>query len=830
MVCRKPVGLREVHIIQRMRNLLCVTITQIALAVDRSRTAVYRALDISPNRGSMPRRDRPPALTKKQVTSPVITKRARVKCPDRTLRKASAKKGVEFRRLRAKPLLTKADRRERLAFARKYKDKPTSFWLKSVHMHIDCKTFPVYVTARGRLHAATREVRGACRQRCEGLADGNVVQPKELRFNPGCKAVKIIAGVGMERRMAKSKRETRAEFTRRLHRAARLALSQDFLKKSIVAMKRRCRLLFEAKGVYFQEDAQRQRVHFSHARTWPPADQQPRDLTREGFWKHLEQVYLDAYPEAANASGSILMFGAVAEEAHAAGHDGRRDLHRHAACYTSSRHYWRKVAAISHRRFGVKLKAVAREGYYSMYSYLTVATPKKPHSELDQELFLSQMHPRGEASRKLLEAGQLFSRANARKRRAHETGQTRAKSVRPGDAFTLVQEKGIRTVSELQGLAARAANEGDASLAQFCAAQVEEKLNDLVTSSVAILQAPRAIAMRAATRMDLLRFAATEVGCACRGAWAPGALKVLENEEDVQRFCADVCGARTSGATRGTNIAVIGGPGCGKSMLFEPFDGIFKVMGKPQAKSSFPLAAVLDSVLLWQDWKHNDATILFEDLLSMLVGERMDIRVPNKKNAMTERFAARVWLAPLPQEARVKASSGHVKPRKSNKSSFGKNVNVAVAISAKKVLMCRVMGGRWNAATAAEMYQEALAPALRKANAKSRSVLILEDNDPTGYKAKLSKEAKEKVECIPFPKRSLDLNPLDYGFWSMINKRLRGQEAKFPPSKMESRAAFIRRLKRTIMRVPSATLEPLVQSMKRRCNALLAAKGADFEE
>ena len=56
-----------------------------------------------------------------------------------------------------------------------------------------------------------------------------------------------------ERRMAKSKRETRAEYTKRLLQAARLALSPDFLKRSIVAMKRRCRLLFDAKGGYFQE-------------------------------------------------------------------------------------------------------------------------------------------------------------------------------------------------------------------------------------------------------------------------------------------------------------------------------------------------------------------------------------------------------------------------------------------------------------------------------------------------------------------------------------------------------------------------------------------------
>ena len=91
-------------------------------------------------------------------------------------------------------------------------------------------------------------------------------------------------------------------------------------------------------------------------------------------------------------------------------------------------------------------------------------------------------------------------------------------------------------------------------------------------------------------------------------------------------------------------------------------------------------------------------------------------------------------------------------------------------------------------------------------------------------------QAKEKVKCLKFPKRSPDLNPLDYGFWPMINQRLRGQESKFPPSKRESRAAFIKRLKRTIMRIPSATLEPLVKSMTRRSAALQTAKGADFEE
>ena len=121
-------------------------------------------------------------------------------------------------------------------------------------------------------------------------------------------------------------------------------------------------------------------------------------------------------------------------------------------------------------------------------------------------------------------------------------------------------------------------------------------------------------------------------------------------------------------------------------MFFEPFDGIFTVMGKPEAKSSFPLASALGAhVLVWQDWKHNDGTILFEDVLSMLVGERIEVRVPHQRNvsfrntsplfytansplyvlrrdpaemmrlnaAMAERLVTRVWTRPLPKSERM---------------------------------------------------------------------------------------------------------------------------------------------------------------------------------
>jgi hypothetical protein len=126
-----------------------------------------------------------------------------------------------------------------------------------------------------------------------------------------------------------------------------------------------------AELVGLSEDAQRQHVHYTHIRTTSPTDRQPSTFTRAGFWSHLEQVYRDVYPEAANSSGSILLFGAVAKEQHAAAKDEElRGEHHHTPAYCSKRHLWRIVAKQSHEVYNVKLHAAAHEGYSSMYSYI----------------------------------------------------------------------------------------------------------------------------------------------------------------------------------------------------------------------------------------------------------------------------------------------------------------------------------------------------------------------------------------------------------------------------------------------------------------------------
>ena len=200
---------REIAIIKRLHKVIRMPILKIATALGRHKKSVDKALNTKKvlSRGranSLSSSDVrhivtvlkqlvKKAKTRYEVTLSMVKKAAKANVCLKTIRRALASKGIQFRRLRPKPNLTKDDIKARLLFAAKYKGKSTVWWQKNIHMAIDCKTFPAYVTARARSYAAQREIRGVYRQLGQGIDDAYVVAPKELKFNPGCTAVKIVA-------------------------------------------------------------------------------------------------------------------------------------------------------------------------------------------------------------------------------------------------------------------------------------------------------------------------------------------------------------------------------------------------------------------------------------------------------------------------------------------------------------------------------------------------------------------------------------------------------------------------------------------------------------
>ena len=383
------------------------------------------------------------------------------------------------------------------------------------------------------------------------------------------------------------------------------------------------------------QTVRRKYVHWVHVRTHDPTHVQPSAFTAQGWYEHLEKCYREAYPQEDSESGSILAFGMVATEEHkASALEKHRALHRHGATASSCQHMWSKVAKISREKYNVYISAVSHDTYASMFAYLRRPTKKKPLHELDHTPFFSKHHPSGEKLATLLKAGASFAAAyEARGGGAGAAGVGSGKRERLPNLYQLVRTHDLRSVVAFRAHAAAEDTAGRGALAEYCTRQ-GRKLQELLDNAWAVADAPRELASAANTLLDKLRHAAEDLPCLCGGSWIRGVTQILElNGFSVQGFCIAVCRALHFGAKRGAHIALVGPAGCGKSTLVEALELIFRTAEKPERGSSFPLGSIPSSdIILWQDYEHDEGTVAFSDLLSLLVGESVGIRNPGVLN------------------------------------------------------------------------------------------------------------------------------------------------------------------------------------------------------
>ena len=142
-----------------------------------------------------------------------------------------------------------------------------------------------------------------------------------------------------------------------------------------------------------------------------------------------------------------------------------------------------------------------------------------------------------------------------------------------------------------------------------------------------------------------------------------------------------------------------------------------------------------------------------------------------------------------------------------------KSVAVTAAVVKGRVRVWHYVEGRWNAQKAVRVYEGRLVKVLRKSypnveqSARGRYV-ALEDNDPAGCKASAAVRAKAalRISTMNLPRRSPDLNVLDYSLWREINVRMREQEKGFAENKKESVEEFKKRLRRTALSLPQSVV------------------------
>lgn len=214
--------------------------------------------------------------------------------------------------------------------------------------------------------------------------------------------------------------------------------------------------------------------------------------------------------------------------------------------------------------------------------------------------------------------------------------------------------------------------------------------------------------------------------------------------------------------------------------------------------------------------------------------------IDNKKfsiyrNGKGRDFAARRACRGAYQKKNVrgKALEDHLVKPKATIPYPSKGVIVSAGVINGKIRMWDYVTHKsWCGAAAAKMYSGPLAKALKKAYPHAKRWTIIEDGDPAGYKSTKGMDAKKATGIITddLPPRSPDLNVLDYSLWHAINERMREQERSFDEKKKETREAYLARLRRTALGLPSPVVKKAVMDMHRRVRLAVAAKGGVFLE
>ena len=213
--------------------------------------------------------------------------------------------------------------------------------------------------------------------------------------------------------------------------------------------------------------------------------------------------------------------------------------------------------------------------------------------------------------------------------------------------------------------------------------------------------------------------------------------------------------------------------------------------------------------------------------------EKIDLYMDNKTFAIPTTPGAKAHLKMTKVRGHLRTRSeglspGFTKPNnKRHRKNPGDRVQVCAGIINDQIKIWHYLPSTWNGEVAEETYRGPIISALRRHRGVKRSYSIVEDNDPTGYKSRRAVAAKMElgIKPIDYPKYSPDLNPLDYFVWSEVDRRMGLAKV----TRVETKAQYMARLRRTALSIPKATMAKAVAQMKRRASDIADAKGGNIK-
>lgn len=318
-------------------------------------------------------------------------------------------------------------------------------------------------------------------------------------------------------------------------------------------------------------------------------------------------------------------------------------FHYHMCVKLDRNQRWINSKTILQEEYGIAVHySNVHHNYYSAWSYVT---------KQDQDFIQSSNHPRLSRNNEPT-TNSASRRRHARRNRSQNrrittndgleddqsTGSEDARASRPRkrkrmSAFEfseIVTQENLKTLLQVQALAAEQKKEGKTDLAEFLLNRTPRAIADILTTTWEIENAQEKLQRVQCSRLDLLN-EAKNGACVenCNGQWMTCALEVLQRNGVSREFFANtVHELLVKGRGKYRNIMIIGPANCGKTFILNPLTSIYNTFCNPATGSFAWIGVEKAECIFLNDFRWSPQVIPWQDLLLLLEGQVVHFPAP----------------------------------------------------------------------------------------------------------------------------------------------------------------------------------------------------------
>lgn len=193
-----------------------------------------------------------------------------------------------------------------------------------------------------------------------------------------------------------------------------------------------------------------------------------------------------------------------------------------------------------------------------------------------------------------------------------------------------LQTEKIKTLLEVQALAAEQKKEGKTDLAEFLVNRTPRAVADIITTAWEIENAQETLERSKQSRIDLL-IGAKNSACVegCNGDWLSCALEILQrNGVSRECFANAVHELLRKGRGKYRNVMIVGPANCGKTFILNPLTSIYKTFCNPATGSFAWIGVEKAECIFLNDFRWSPQLIPWQDLLLLLEGHVVHFPAP----------------------------------------------------------------------------------------------------------------------------------------------------------------------------------------------------------